>query len=544
MPTQTEELQTIQRPDGKYQQFKKSWTQDRIDKYFTKQGWVKDKSGKWLTASGEEPKKGIVGGIPKSAGKIAEEKAQDKAHQNLLSAVDYGSKSLPSAMGTGFSLAAGSKKTPTGMGMAAVGGMAGEAANDIIQRFVFGRAASGIPTGGQGDTNYNQIKDILWEGVKQGGLEFAGRKGGEIFFNLLNKIPHATIRQGIKLLPSEMSGGKISRYIEDLLGNLPFSSKIMADFKLQQSEEIIKKIDSFSQGMARFTGTSEEMGGLVKDAIKAGEKSAKKAVDITKAAYMKKGMTEAQANANLAKTNLYKNYVKDYKNYLAQAIINERKPEAIAGLFTSNSFSHEEVRTMCRTLQEISPENLGRVQNRIMRDMLSETVTKFKDPVAKGTKGIERKFGGDHWVDTLNKYGGEERLKAIYGVQGYKNIEDFTKLVGTIGRNVQGSMIGKFLTLSLIMTPIRAGLSPKVIGKTAITGLVLNRAARMITSTEGVEITNKFARATITNSPRLINLAREEWNKFNERSDAEYQKDELEGEQEYMAEHNKNKEKK
>jgi len=177
--------------------------------------------------------------------------------------------------------------------------------------------------------------------------------------------------------------------------------------------------------------------------------------------------------------------------------------------------------------------------------MLSETLTKFKDPVAKGTQGMERKFGGDHWTETLSKVG-EERLKAIYGETGYKNIEEFTKVVGLVGRNAQGSSIGKFMNLMLFLSPIRSGLSPKTMTHTGMLSYALNRTAKIITSTEGVKLTNNYLRATILNSPRLINLAREELNKFNERSDLEYQKEEQEGEQQYLTEHSNkdNKEKK
>jgi hypothetical protein len=50
---QSDDTLVIERPDRKYQTFKKSWSQDRIDDYFKKQGFVKGADGKWLSKIGQ-----------------------------------------------------------------------------------------------------------------------------------------------------------------------------------------------------------------------------------------------------------------------------------------------------------------------------------------------------------------------------------------------------------------------------------------------------------------------------------------------------------
>lgn len=529
MPTDTDTMSTstdkqeVVGPGGKTYKFSKNISKERIDKYFTKQGWTKGKDGKWLTASGESTNRQTPSDLPavtpSKSGKGTGVGMVDASKiKKDSAATDYvGQASSSIGAGIGGSIAG----TPG----AAIGGAMGEGLKIVARGILLNEDIS----------NKKAALDVATEAFKQAGLQKIGDIGGELFFKALAKIPHAVIKNGIKLLPSEAgAGGKISRYVEDLLGNLFPSAEVMEKFKAGQSSDIVNKIDTFAQGMSKFFGTSEDMGKLVKIAMQAGENSGQKAIDMAKKAYLKKGMSLAQAESALAKTNLYKNFIKEYKNQLAQSIIKTNKPEAIAGMLRSSSFAHEHVRVLVDTLKEMNPDTLGSTQNRIMRDMLSETLTKYKDPVAKGIKGLEKKFGGDHWVDTLNQVG-EERLKAIYGENGYKNIEEFTKIVGLIGRNQQGSSIGKFMNLMLFLSPIRSGLKLETITKTAILSTALNRVAKVITSTEGIKLTNNYLRATISNSPRLINLAREELKKFNERSDLEYQKEEQQGEQEYLA---------
>jgi len=508
MPVDTDiEKQSITGPDGKIYKFSKGISQARIDKYFAKKGITKSKGD-----SG--PTKGQVGLM---------NKMQNKALPNPAMP-DYSGELLPTAGGMVGGVIGGRVGSPKGGAVvgSAIGGMAGEASRELWRHLIFN----------ENITAKDAVVKTAVEGAKQGALEYGGQKVGEIFFKMLSKIPHAELKGGIPFLPSELEGGsKIMSYVEDLLGNLFPSAKVMEDFKAGQSKVVLDKINTFTEGMSRFKGTSEEMGVAVQKALKEGKASAEKSVEALRKSYIKKGMSPAQVEANLAKTNVQKNLVREYENQLARSIIATNKPELIAGLLRSSGAADNEIRILHETLSEMKPETLGKVQNRIMRDIVQETLTGSKDPVAKGTANLAKKFSGDRFKQILD-HTGEEKLKAIYGEQGYNNIEEFTKLVGMI-KGEHKSGVGKFMNLMLFISPIRSGFTPKTLGKTTGLAFLTNRLAKIITSTEGVQITNNYVRATLQNSPRLINAAIDEFKKYNERSDAEFLKEEQEGERQY-----------
>lgn len=518
MPTTTDDLQTVQRPDGKYQQFKKSWSQDRIDKFYIKQGWTK-KDGKWLTKSGEDTKDLTKTSAPPNvAGDIGK-----RVGGTIGPAVaDYTTQALPTAGATAGQMVGSRFGMPTTG--AAIGGGTGEALKLVL------RAGLGDPDQPKNLSGY--IKSIGEEAGKQALLEKGGQLVGTAFFKMLSKIPHAAIKDGIPLLPSELKpGGKIMRYIEDLLSNLYHSAGVMENFKVGQSNAVTNKLETLAQGMSKFKGTSEEMGMLLQNVMTVGEKEAQKSVDIARKAYIKKGMSAAQADNALSKTNLYKNFIKEFKNSFAKEVINTNKPELIGGWFRASGTSLEEARTMASTVKELKPEVWGKVQNRIMRDILSESLTGSKDPVAKGTQALTKKFQGDTFKHILDNIG-EEKLKTIYGDQGYKNIEEFTKLVGMIGSGGK-SGAGKWMNLMLFIGPIRSGFTPKTVAKMGNFAFLINRLAKIVTDTNGTKLANNYVRATISNSPRLINLAIDELREYNKRSDEEFTKDEQEGEEQY-----------
>ena len=143
VPDQTQTVD-VHGPDGKLYKFPKGTTKDKAISYFKKKGiGVKQTAPKsTFTPTGPDPakvKESMTGGVK----------------SNILSGVDYASKELPAIGGAGFGLAAGGKTNIVGSSLTALGGMAGQAGNEIIQRLVFNRSGSGIPTGSPGDTNYN-----------------------------------------------------------------------------------------------------------------------------------------------------------------------------------------------------------------------------------------------------------------------------------------------------------------------------------------------------------------------------------------------------
>jgi hypothetical protein len=521
--TDTGDKQTVVGPDGKDYKFSKKISPDRIDKYFQKQGWVK-KDGKWFTQSGELAQKGIASQVPSvtekgsTTGRVGLTDTS-KVKSNAARINAYGGTAMPSIMGGAGGMLGG----PAG---AFAGGIVGNMTQDIGNRILYDKEI----------TNKEEVIKSLTEGAKQAGLEYVGGKVGDAFFNLLNKIPHAVVKEGIKLLPSDLNpSGKVMKYVEDLLTNLGPSARTMDEFKAKQSQVIIGKVEKMIQGFSKFNGTSEEMGVLLQNALRSGRDAAEDNIDQLRRS-LPKGK---QTTANMMKLypDVMAKFNQEYENELVRQVIKTNKPELIAGLLRSSKASLNETRILGETLRELDPSMLGKVQNRIMRDVLSETLTGSKDPTVKGVQNLTGRFSGNKFKDALDNIT-EERLKAIYGETKYEAIEKFVKLTGTVGNTSSGSGVGRFLNL-MFLVPFRSGITAKNLSKTAMLGAVFNRAAKVITSPEGVGIYENYIRAISSQSPRLINLAREEMNKFNERSDAEYKQEMKDAEEEYNKDKNK-----
>lgn len=526
-PTSTTPLtdaQVLKGPDQKFYKVKKS-DMSKWEKSFTDKGWIR-KDNKWFTQSGEEAHKLAPPNItPISAG--ADEKGRQRVELKTPQQISK-YKGVASQMGEVFPTIGGMVGSmlaaPAGKGAqvagAGIGGMLGEGTREIYRRIILDENIK----------NKDAVLNTMVEGVKQGGLEKLGQGMGELFFKMLSKIPHAEIKDGIKMLPSDLQpNGKVMKYIEDLLSNLAPSAKTMDTFKAEQSTAIIKKVDTLVDGMSRFKGTSEEIGMMVQKAMRDGDASGLKQLKAIREGYIKSGKTAAQADQYLTQTAAYKAFQRNYRNELAKKIITTNKPELIAGLFRADSTALEDARTFKSLIEETKPGLMEKVQNRTLRDILAETLTGSKDPIAKGV--IQNRYSGNKFTGILNNIG-EEKLKTIYGEEGYKRIEDFVKLTNTVGNQSQGSGVGKFLNLIFIL-PFKAGLKVEGLTKTGMTAFVLNRAAKVITSPEGMRIYENYIRAVGNNAPRALNLAKDELTKFNQRSDEEYQQDELEGEYEY-----------
>ena len=97
---------------------------------------------------------------------------------------------LPSILGTGFSLAGGSKALPTGMALSALGGAAGEGIRQVV-RSVQGQWDQ-VP-----ETMGARLKSIGREAVGQGGLEAVGRGASKAI------APVAKAAYGLALRPAK-----------------------------------------------------------------------------------------------------------------------------------------------------------------------------------------------------------------------------------------------------------------------------------------------------------------------------------------------------
>lgn len=499
-----------QGPDQKWYLFKKGTSQEKIEKHFTKQGWVKKQDG-WYTQDGQKAKMGVAPSTSVTDTKRVPFGLQPRTLSGLATA---GNAALPTA-------AAGIGEMFGGPIGAGIGGGAGEVVRLLNNRVLYNQEIGN--------------KQIALEAIKEAGLQAtlskAGEVGGKLFFKVLDKIPHAKIIEKIPFLPSEYrQGGKVYKYIEDLFSNLMPSAGEMAKFRAGQETAIDKSLTQLVNGLGHFKGTSADMGEALQAAVRTSEKDA---VDSFKKMAAAKGI---KSNAELFKTPEYQAYKEMFGNKLMKSIATTESPSLVAGYIRNKTLGSEEnVKLLVELLSEKNPKLLGKVRASLMRDTISEALKGSTDPVAKGV--FKGGFTGEKFKKVLDNIG-EERLKALYGQEGYDNIENFIALTGRIGTSSNGA--GRFLNLAFLL-PFRNGLSLKAGGKLATTGLVINRMAKVLTSPEGMKLYQKEIEASTKQLPRLANLAREEIKAFNERADKEYELEKEQDEEEYQREKSKQK---
>jgi len=527
MPETIEEKIKTQGPDGKYYSFKKGTSQDRIDKYFTKQGWIK-KGDEWYTKSGE--KASDLSKVPSSTpGFTAKRPSTGLSLAGSAShiGVDLVPKeqrqesdtktALGSSLGTVGGFVGGIAGGTPGAGL---GGATGEAIRQLLVRPTFlEKDASGKKA----------VYEVMKEAALQAGSEKLGQLTGKVIFKILDKIPHAKMIEKIPFLPSEYkNGGRVYKYVEDLLTNLIPSSKTMEGFKSSQAAALDKSLDTLVKGMGHFKGTSADLGELLQGAVRTADKSAYKAA-ISDA--MKSGI---KTEADFYKSAFYQQYKEVFKNTLLNKISKTESPSLIAGYIRNKTVGSEEnIRHLVEVLAEQNPKLLDKTRAFLMRDMVSEAIKGSADPVAK--QAVKGQFTGQGFKKILDNIG-EERLKALYGQDGFDAIENFVSLTSRIGGASNGA--GRFLNLAILL-PIRNGLNAVGLTHIAQTSLIVNRLAKVITSTEGMKLYQKEIEASAKQLPRLANLAREEIKAFNEKSDREYELEKEQEQQEYLKEKEK-----
>jgi hypothetical protein len=467
----------------------------------------------------ENPKGEKVGGIPQSTvGNVSRKPTSTLVHadeikkQNAIA--DHTGAALPAAGGMIGGLIG---KTPG----AALGGMLGAGAQDLMKRIVNGDDSA---------SNKQLAMNMITEGVKQGLLEKGSQYVGKGLFYLLGKIPHAAIQQGVKFLPHELPGNKgsvVSKYIADLLTNLVPSAKTMAEDATTRNARVIGAANKLAKGFGRTQGTSEEIGLMVQDAIKQQKELAEKAIAA------QGGMSPSVQKA-FGTTALVKEYEDVFKNALAEHIVKEGKPEAIVG-YIRGTAGLEDTRTVLGYLKDKgNAKVVNAVKSRLMADIVQETLTGTKDPILKQLQKQDTKFVGQNFKSVLDKVG-EEKLKAIYGMEGYENITEFAKLVEHIGTNGTNGA-GKFLNLIFVLGPLRTGLTFAAGKKLVTEGFIFNRMAKYMVSTEGIKLTENYARA-ISIGAKVPNALYDQMKAFNERQDREYVEEQKAVEEQYYKDH-------
>jgi len=342
-----------------------------------------------------------------------------------------------------------------------------------------------------------------------GGLEKIGiteaEPVGSAILKLLSKIPHAqefTVGTGkvlskikIPLLPSEVNGG-LSRYFEQLMTNLIPSAGKMKEFYTGQAEAITKGAETIANALSKFKGTPEEFGVLLQDATKAAKKAA-----IAKLAPQLSKMSPQNAAAMLEK------YVeKPFAKGLLGTIMKSKNVEQLSGALVSPKFGHEEIRDLIKLFSGTDQFHaIEAARTRIVYDVIEQTLRGSKDPTLKRAPELSERFLGKRFTAALDKIG-EDRLKTIFTSKQYEAIEKFEKLIAhTTGD--QSSFVGRFMNLVFVLGPFRGAMSAGGMGKIALEAGVLNTAARIITSTEGVEAYESYIRAQGKNLPAATKAA-------------------------------------
>jgi len=507
--------QTVTGPDGKKYKFSKGISQDRINKYFENKGIKKAQGSDINVGAGAMPADTIL-----------------KTFQSLpLTVTEYSATGLPSAMGAAGSMILGGKG-PQARAGAFLGGFVGEDIRQMIMRPIL------LGRGRQDMSSQKSLQAMVKEGTKQAVLDYAGEKAGAMFFKTLDKIlPKAMVKGGIPLLPSDVApNGKVMRYVEDLLTNLVPSAKTMQEFIEKQSAAAEKKALTLANGFSKFSGTNEEVGVLLQNTLRKEEQLAMEQLEkfrktLPKSQQTMKGMTNSPQGKVLVE-----NYIKTFKNALNKAVVSTENPELIAAdmLGSKTTAGLENTRRMMELLHEKDPALLGKVQNRVLRNIISDTMSGAKDPTIRV---VTDRFSGKSFKASLDSYG-EQKLKAIYGEQGYKSIQRFEELVAHVDRT-SGGGFGKFYNLIFMLTPLRSGFGANAMSKVMVQAAVINRAAKIITSPEGVRLYEDVIKATVAQAPRATELALKELNKFNERSDAEYEAEQKEANLEFQQEQDK-----
>lgn len=444
--------------------------------------------------------------------KIAQWEMRHPAPPSAVS--DYGLNALPGAMGTGFSMAAAGKTTPVGMGMAALGGGAGEALKQIGQHFL-------IPEQAPLDMK-EATSRILKEAGTQGGFELGGRVLGSAAFKTLSKLPHAKLINGILIKASELPNASgITKFTEDLMANVWPSAKIYQRLTETQTKQITTAAEDIGKAISHFKGDNEAMGGLVK-----------KAVGAAKDNYIK-------ALSNIQDPIVYQSEVdkveKLFKTGLLGEIAKTRRPEAIAGALTSRSFGNQEVRGLVDMLAEHKSRVLDYARTQVLTNIFDKSMHGAIEPTAKGAKEIASRLTGNGLKQELDKIG-EDRLSAIFNPGELKSIEKLEKTIAGVGSKGQ-SWLGKLKNYTYL-TYIAGGFVGGI--KTPIVqAALLGTMSKIMTNPVGVEAYENVTKAIAAQTPRLTRELVDVYKKYAERAHIEYLHEREQAEQEFKRQHNK-----
>jgi hypothetical protein len=472
-------------PNGKMKYFKAGSTREQILTWYKGQNTkapVKKEETKKQTNEGpdvdpEKLKESMFHGLSTKEG------LEHTAIDQLPNAGMIGGEYVGGILGTGAEPGGG---TMVGKNIGAgIGAGIGEGVKELANRMLFNESR---PT-------KKLVRDILVQAVEGAGISKAGEYVGSAFLKLAAKIPHSAVKDGIPLLPSDIDGGKMKRYMEQLLTNLLPSAGVMKEFTEKQASAITKGGETIANAMSKFKGTPEQFGILLQDSVNA----AKKAV-INKIAPQLSKLAPEKAAA------LQDKVLKPFYQGLLGQIAKSRNVEQLSGLLVSKGIGNEEIRNLMKLFSGTDQfATIQAARTRIMHDVLEITMRGTKDPTLKRMASMEERFLGKQFTKALDNIG-EERLKTIFTEKQFESISKFQNLISRVAGD-QSSFVGRFMNLAFILGPFRGSFSVKGMTKLGMEAGVLNTLARVITSEKGVQAVESYVRATGAALPKSIKIA-------------------------------------
>ena len=213
-----------------------------------------NKSDPSVTSSVEKPPEWYT----KRGLKVLGYKAADKALDLLPTAGGV----VGGLLGGGGGIETGPGALATGAAGAAFGGATGEAARQLGKRKLFGTGP---------ETSLESAKEIGKQGGIQAASEVLGRVGGKAFtpaIKYLDKTAMTSKAAGFRMLPSE-AAGEAPSYLERFLKGSVMTSGKMDRFRLAQNLETKQAAEKVANEISSFSGSSEQLGKMVQDGIKA-----------------------------------------------------------------------------------------------------------------------------------------------------------------------------------------------------------------------------------------------------------------------------------
>lgn len=523
--TQTQQPETInvKGPDSKIYKMPKGTTREKALAYFNAKG-IKAPP-KQPTTPAAQPQSQPAKAPSGASGSWGGFKGAS------IAAADYALTGLPTvasilgttekAVGAAVSSVTGPEAFAGSLALADLTGTGGK----LLE--IYGKKALyGSQYGPQGLKNI--IHASAKEGMEQAGLEGGGRLLGTGLFKLLDKIPHAEIRNGILLPPSSVSSHKIVKYAEDFLSNALPSAKTMQEFHAKVTDSVVTAANKLADNMSKFrfkSGTAEETGNAVRQVMQAAQ---------TKMAKQYNALKKAQ---DPAAASVLDQYNKLFNTTFGKKLVSTGRPEWIAGYFSGiandKGAEYEHLRSVVDLLKETKPFTLAKVKTTIIKDAINQDLRGTADAILKRDPKMAENFNGKKFTEIMDKIG-DTRMGIIFNADEKQAIENFTRMTHSIGQAGK-SMIGNFYNMMFLMGPLRTSFS---FNRIVMQSAVLNTMAKIMVSPNGAKaVENVLRSGYVRNVPKALKLSFDELETHVARAKAQWEEENQKQQEEFDKQH-------